>query len=278
MALPTFENKAELYEYLVKNKQEIINIKKGVVKCSDNIYTPKEVEFEGGVQKSLLTNHKDNDEVGVIKRTIVGNTYNWLDSHSDVHLNGIFAKSIEERKNKVNHYHDHLNQLTAKVGKFTEIYERRVRWADFGIEKQGYTQALFAESEIKKDLNPVVYTMYKNGEIDQHSVGMVYVKINLAINDEAYKEEFAEWNKHIDKIGNVDAAMEQGYFWAVSEAKLIEISAVPEGSNSLTPTVANATKEIHSEEEPPKSTPIEEPIPITEIDVQKLTNYFKTKN
>lgn len=266
MKIPKFENKKERIDYLVKNKAELIEIKKNAIKCSDNIITPKEVEFEGGVTKALLTNHKDNEEAGVIKRTIIGNTYNWLDSHGDVHLNGVFAKSINERKGRINHYHDHLNQLTAKVGRFTDIYEKRIRWADLGIEKTGYTQALLADSEISKELNHVVYSMYKSGEIDQHSVGMIYTKIALAVNDEEYKEEMAEWNKHIDKIANSDEAIERGYFWAIYEAKLIEISAVPEGSNSLTPTVNNATKEIHSDDEPSSDTHKDEPkIQLTEI-------------
>ena len=37
--------------------------------------------------------------------------------------------------------------------------------------------------------------------------------------------------------GNQAAATELGFFWAVSEAKLIEISCVLEGSNTLTPTL-----------------------------------------
>jgi hypothetical protein len=37
-------------------------------------------------------------------------------------------------------------------------------------------------------------------------------------------------------IANKSAADEKGYFWAVTEAKLIEISAVVIGSNRITPT------------------------------------------
>ena len=62
------------------------------------------------------------------------------------------------------------------------------------------------------------------------------------MNDPDQKTEYAQWTKNIDRIANKDKAVKQGYFWAVSEAKLIEISAVLEGSNELTQTVPNTEK------------------------------------
>jgi hypothetical protein len=101
------------------------------------------------------------------------------------------------------------------------------------------------DTNIIKDYNPLIYSMYLGKEINQHSVGMHYVQIDLAVNDEEMKAEFATWNKYIAGIGNKDKAIEQGYFWAVKEAKLVEISAVLAGSNELTPTVHNEEKEIN---------------------------------
>ena len=66
---------------------------------------------------------------------------------------------------------------------------------------------------------------------------MYYVKVELAVNDAEEIEEYKVWNQYINDIGNKELAEENGYFWAVKEAKLIEISAVLEGSNSLTPTI-----------------------------------------
>ena len=96
-----------------------------------------------------------------------------------------------------------------------------------------------ADSNIEKDYNKGVFNQYLKGKIDQHSVGMYYVKIDLAINDDDYPQEKEIFDTYIDDIGNSDVAKEQGYFFAVSEAKLVEISAVTEGSNSLTPTIEN---------------------------------------
>jgi len=54
-------------------------------------------------------------------------------------------------------------------------------------------------------------------------------------------------------------SIEQGYFWAVKEAKLIEISAVLEGSNELTPTID--AKNTH---EPLENTHVDEPVKATQ--------------
>ena len=231
-----FTNKKEMFDYLVKNKAELSEFKKTSLKFSDCLGA---LPIESGIVKSLNTNHVDNLEAGIIKRTIVANTYNWMDSHDDVHVDGIFAMSIKERGNKIWHLHDHEYKLTAKVGIPVSIYEKSVLWTDMGVNKAGSTMALFMDSDIKKSLNDSMFDAYRNGEIDQHSVGMIYVKMDLAVNDPDYKEEFATWNKYINSIGNKERAIEKGYFWAQKEAKLKEISAVLEGSNELTPTLSN---------------------------------------
>ena len=82
-----------------------------------------------------------------------------------------------------------------------------------------------------------MFQQYSEGFVNNHSVGMQYVKIALAINDEDYPEEKETWNKYINKVANQETAIEKGYFWAVTEAKLIEGSAVVLGSNPITPTL-----------------------------------------
>lgn len=233
--LKDFENKKEFINYLVTNKAELIDFKKSVVKYTDPL---------AGLQseialKALSTNFKDDVASGIIKRTVIGNTYNWMDSVNDVLLPGVFTKSISERENKIWHLHDHEYKITSKVGKPSKIYEQSVSWADLGVNKIGTTVALFMDSNIMKDYNPLIFSMYLNGEITQHSVGMQYVKLELGVNDSDMKEEYAVWTKYIDQIGNKEKAIEDGYFWAVKEGKLHEISAVLAGANELTPTLDN---------------------------------------
>lgn len=263
MKLPKFETKKEKFEYLAKNKAELIELKKSAVKYSDICVTPSDEV----VSKAMSTEYKDEPNKGVITRKIIANTYNWMDSHGDVHVGNTFGKSIKERGNKVFHLHDHKHEVTAKVGRTKDISEVKVSWSDLGVAKEGDTTVLMATSEIAQKLNKDVYSQYLDKEIDQHSVGMIYVKMGLAINDDDFKEEKALWKEVYPILGNPDRADKEGYFWVVKEAKLIEYSAVLFGSNELTPTVDN--------NEPLQDTQKDEPDePIKSLDWNEVINNF----
>jgi hypothetical protein len=226
----------EFIKNLVANKAQEIELKKAQIKhCKGSLNTtlPKKSALKG-----VYSDSEDK-----LERTIIGNTYLWMDSHDDVHAKGCFNKSIKERGNRVFHLHDHKFERTAKVGNPIRIYEEDVAWKDLGIEKNGMTQALHMDSEILKSYNSQIFDEYKSGLVDQHSVGMQYVKIDLAVNDEDYEEEYKLWQDNIDQIGNKEQAEQRGYFWLVREAKLIEISAVLLGSNELTPTLGEMKEE-----------------------------------
>ena len=227
---------------LVSKKAELIALKKAEIKT-----------VKGGLSSIVKSNVNkgiyENKE-NALKRTIVGNTYMWMDNHDDVHAKGVFTKSIKERAKSIFHLHDHKFELTAKVGEPIKVYESDVKWSDLGIQKDGVTQALFLDSEILKDYNERIFKEYANDKINQHSVGMQYVKIDLAVKDEDYEEECKVWQDNIDSIGNKELAEEKGYFWLVREAKLIEISAVLMGSNSLTPTINEPSKDTQKNEPP----------------------------
>ena len=235
MEKPKFKTKKEEIEWLISNKSELIEMKKATLKFGDIAITPS-LEI---TNKALSTNYNDDPTTGMIKRSLIANTYNWMDSHDDVHVGNTFGKSIKERANKVFHLHDHKHEVTAKVGRFTNIQEAEIKWSDLDVSKEGDTTVLIADSEIKEKLNKDVFNQYLDGEIDQHSVGMRYVKISLAVNDEDYPEEKKTWDEYYPKLGNPERANEKDFFWAVKEAVLIEISAVLMGSNELTPTVQN---------------------------------------
>lgn len=239
-----FKNKKDFYKYLVENKSSLINQKKSALKFADPFGTS---ETERIANKALSTSYTDDLASGKITRTIILNTYLWMDSHDDVHLPGIFTDSIDKNKGNIPHLHDHEFKLTSKVGKPVQFYEKTVNWSELlhGNSK-GSTTALFMESDIVKELNPVIFNSYLNDEINQHSVGMQYVSIDLAVNDKDMKQEYEAFNSIIERIGNKSKAMERGYFWAVSKANLIEGSCVIAGSNELTPTLEN-TKENEEE-------------------------------
>lgn len=230
IALPEFSTQKELIDFVVKNKMEIIDMKKSAIKFADSS-SGLSIPAQDFIVKSSADNQDTDD---VIYRTIVGNTYNWMDSHDDAHLNNLFGQSIKDRNGRIYHRHDHINQLTAKVGKFSKVYEQAVNWTDVGVNKIGQTMALLGDSAIKKAYNQLIFDSYKDGEIDQHSVGMRYIKLFLGVNDHQYKDEFEVWNKYAPLLGNIDKAIKKGFCFFIKEAALIEISCVTEGSNELT--------------------------------------------
>jgi hypothetical protein len=234
------KNKKELFKNLYENKDKYIRYKKSALKMSDScLMLPIRDTFEA--EKGLQTNYIDNIESGIIKRTIIGNTYYWMDSHDDVHVGNTFRKSINDNKNNFGFQVDHENTVMGEVGYFDSVYERQVLWTDLEIEKQGMTTVLLADANIYNRKNEKVFNDYLNNEITQHSVGMFYINIELAMNsnDIEFKKNKALFDKHIELIGNAYKAYEKGFFWAVSEAKLIEISAVKRASNELTNTIEN---------------------------------------
>jgi hypothetical protein len=258
----------EFLQYLFNNKQDILDMKKSAIKITDS-FSSNVIVNDVDAQKNYL--FSNDAEKGILKRTIVANTYNWLDSHNDVHVDSIFSKSIKERSSRIPHLHDHKLELGAKVGKIISIAEKNIEWRNLGVDVKGATTVLMIESEIKKSYNEKIFNAYLNDEINQHSVGMRYIKIDLALNDDDYKDEFKVWNTYFDRVGNKNKAEQQGFFFAVKEAALIEVSAVLIGSNEITPVLGNKFEPLKNIQtgESLKDTPQKI------FDVEKLLTYYK---
>ena len=226
-----------------RDKAELLQVKKLAQKFTDGMSATPQIVKPAEAEKAAM--QPDSDEV--LYRTIVANTYNYMDSHDDVHVKGIFTKSINETK-KIFLLHDHEFKITSQIGTINQAYEKSVSWKEVGLDKSGMTTALLLDSSIEKAKNAAIFDAYKNGEINQHSVGMQYVKIDLAIDDKEDKEAFALYSSILPTLGNADKAEEQGYFFVVSEAKLRETSAVLMGSNDLTGVLSNSHKELNVEQ------------------------------
>lgn len=247
-AAKSFKTQKELFRYLVDEKEEVLAQKKSIIKRAEgtlSLLLP--VTETNEITKGIKPLYENDKEAGILKRTVVANTYWWMDSHSDVHLgrgddeNGkaIFTNTIKGRVNKIFPIDQHNYSLDGKMGKTLNLYEAPISWRSLGVGRTGMTEALFAEMQIEKDRNEARYKDYLNDEIDQHSVGMRYLDIQLAVNDEEYDPKgFQLFNKYISKIGNRQAVEAQGYYFPVAEAYLGEYSAVIEGSNPLTPTLS----------------------------------------
>jgi len=241
-----FSTKKELFDFLVENSNSLKAQKKAELKKADCFsFSPTIVRSKSDVNKA---NEPVNvDSIDTLKVLIVINTTNLLDGHGDVHIRGIWNKSLSENK-MIMHLQEHEMEFSKIIADGAELKAsvKDYSWKELGVDFEGKTQALVFESTIEKKRNEFMFNQYANGWVKNHSVGMRYVKFDFAINDEDYPNEFEAWNKYYPEIANKEVADERGYFWYVLEAKVIEGSAVPLGSNFVTPTLDN------NKTEPPK--------------------------
>jgi hypothetical protein len=268
-----FATKKELFKFLSDNKDKLIAQKKAIIKKEDCgvILAPTIVVDPKFVNKSAPV---DSSSMASLKVVCIINTTNFLDSHMDVHLPGLWNKSLTDNKN-IMHLQEHDMEFEKIIsdGADLKAYAKKFKWSELGYSFKGDTEALVFESNILRKRNPFMLDQYASGWVKNHSVGMYYVKMDMAINDEDMPNYFEAWNKYYPQIVNPEMAYERGYFWYVLEAKCIEGSAVPIGSNTATPTL-EAGKSI-KDNEPEKSTqdPLE-PVSAT----QKIDYSYLIKN
>jgi len=239
-----FSTKKELFKFLVENRDKLIAQKKAIKKEGDCpvivrptlVIDPEKAQAAKAAGRTIA----DLPDMDSLKVVAVINTTNFLDNHIDLHLPGIWKRSLQNNK-MIMHLQEHDMEFEKVIsdGDQLKAYTKNYKWSELGFPYKGETEALIFESEILKERNEFMFRQYGKGWVRNHSVGMYYVKIDFAINDEDYPNEYDAWEKYYPQIANQDFADEKGYFWYVLEAKLIEGSAVPLGSNIATPTLDN---------------------------------------
>lgn len=237
----TFRDKEEMFKALRENKDTLIAQKKMITKEADAVVYVSKIEDSKG--NALKADSIDITEVNKLKLKLVINTTNIMDSHSDVHLKGIWKKSVKEKKD-LYLLQEHRMLFSHIITDDVKASVQLMNWSDLGQKYKGQTEALIFDASVDKR-NEFMFQQYAKGFVKNHSVGMRYTKIEMAINSESKwdVEEKEVWDKYIDDIVNKEVAEEKGYFWAVTEAKIIEGSAVPIGSNTVTPTLEIEVKD-----------------------------------
>jgi hypothetical protein len=230
----SFKTKKEMLSEIVKNKDILIAQKKATIKHTDGI----DLFYVNGklINKADISQIDINNTNAINVKAVI-NTTNIMDSHDDVHIPGLWTKTLQENRN-IMHLQEHIMAFDKIIssGDDLEAYTTFYNWRDLGLEANGETQALEFNSNVKKNRNKFMFEQYVNNYVTNHSVGMRYIKLFLAVNDSDFKEEFETWSRYINSVINREMAEEKGYFYAVTEAKLIEGSAVVIGSNHITPT------------------------------------------
>ena len=226
-----------LFDYLVKNEDLIFHAKKSTVKEADEVcLMPLYVDEKGNlVTKAELPAQQPADN-SRLKVAPVINTTNWYDSHGDVHIPGLWKKSISDNKRNGFYLLDtHGRHFQDVIAESCAAATKTMSWKELGLTISGTTEALMFTGIIEKTRNEYMFDQYEKGYVKNHSVGMRYIKMLTCIDDDDYPVQKENWDKYIKEVANREEAEESGYFWAVLEAQIVEGSAVLFGSNGITP-------------------------------------------
>lgn len=261
--IPEFKSRPELFAHLKSNRKSLIAQKSSSQITSDVFdygaisLAAKDVSFIG---KSVTKSVQAKEDLGTdeIQVDVVTNMAGWCDSYMDVLIPDCWDKTIKEKgasnKQLIYHLKNHVSSTDAIIGGDVKMSSKYIDLAQFNIESDiSQGQALIGSSIVKKKYDAKCYHLYSDDEIKQHSIGLRYIQIMLCMNsdDDEYKYEKENWDKYYKYVINKNKVDGRGYFWAVTEIKLLEYSAVLYGANELT-TVQSTGKS-----EPSKDTLID---------------------
>lgn len=247
-----FKTQQEAFEALKENEERLIGLKcSRVMKSIDKL--------EGFSIMPFLDPTKMDDSYKAEPWMKSGyhypiiNTTKYLDSHRDVHFDGLWKRSLKINVGKLYYAEAHslkIRDIIAwpeNVKSFTKI----IPWNALGRNYKGETEALVFEIKDEHITHKDARMVIDEKREMQNSVRMQYVKVRLAVDSDSrdWKENKELYDERIDLIANKEEVEKFGYFWAVDEAKIFkEGSMVIAGSNDVTPI-------FYDNEDPEKSTP-----------------------
>ena len=232
-----FSTKEELFSTLKENLSIIEDQKKGKIYesykkgQSINMKAIDVSKFDIEQQKALKLD--DNYYYVAFNSTRI------LDSHEDVHIDGIWKKTIQEKQFKNYVVTDHeLEILNTVVRKeYVEIFTAKVPFSILGKSYDGNTEVLIYKFPKDKVMMPIVKEWLESGDELQGSVRMKYIKFVLCMdsNNPEDSDFKINYDKYIEYIANKDDFEYIPYFFAILEASNEkESSFVLYGSNQVT--------------------------------------------
>ena len=233
-----FETKEELFKELRLYKSDIIALKKAQIikSCDKGIsITAKPLDhLKFNAQIKELSLGDDNYYYIAVNSTRI------LDSHLDLHLDGIWNKTTKEQQGKNYLVADHKLELDKTIAKkeYVEIFTATIPFSMIGKSYKGDTEVLIYKVRKDKVINKVAKEWIDSGDSIEASVRMQYTDIVFALNSDD-KEDVREkkiYDELLPLIANKDDFdSEIMYFWGVKQAKnVLESSLVLFGSNSST--------------------------------------------
>lgn len=280
--IPQFGSRKELFNFLRENKELLMMQKTSAIKHGDSFYyNPPAGDASDHATKEVGIIQSADINMLNVKAAI--NTTNFLDGHGDVHIPGLWKKNLKEQTG--NRYalecHQQKFENVMASGSDVRAYTKTMTWKSLGYEFEGSTEVLIYDFDLKANRNAKMFEQYKNGWVYNHSVGMYYVKAFFCVNSEEkwWRDEKENFDKYYPQIVNQEVADENGFFWAVTEAKTVEGSAVLFGSNSATPTLSVTEQNEQTEDiaEAGKSTSDNHNEPPVGTRSTEIKNFSNTK-
>lgn len=239
-----FQTKEEMFKELKANKDEIISLKKAQIQksCEKGISVVARPIPVDKLQESNKALKLDDTFY-----YIATNTTRILDSHDDLHKDGLWEVTVKARQGLNYLVEDHVLSIKTTVTKkqHVEMFTSMIPFSMVGKSYEGNTQALIYKVPKDKIVSRESKEWLESGDAIEASVRMQYVSISLAMNsihpDDAEEKEVFDAN--IDLIANKDDFNEIFFFWVVAEAKnIMESSLVLFGSNSSTGQILDLDK------------------------------------
>lgn len=225
-----FSDKMDQTRFIKENMKEILEIKKAEYKTKSEPLLKPEL-----FSKEFTPIIEDITSDFIEVKTVI-NTTNVIDSHLDLHMPKIWNKTVKDNPYS-HHLKQHENRFESVISKKAKSFNENMNFMDLGLNVDFKTVANMNQFTLKRDKMPFMFDAYVNGDVDQHSIGMMYVDLDIAYYDEDSQKQMDFFNQMKAQAVNPEAADEYGYFWVVYEAKKREGSAVVFGSNSITPTL-----------------------------------------
>jgi hypothetical protein len=259
----TFATKEDLFVELRKSHADLIAFKKADIQ--------KSYEKGASVTCRVL---KQSDSIKALTIDpayyyIAVNTTWILDSHEDLHVDGIWSKSVKEQQGQNYLVCDHELTIDDTIVRkeYVEMLIVDMPFALLGKAYGGNTQALVYKVAKDKVIHAKAKEWLESGDAIEASVRMQYVTILFAMdsNDPEDVTLKKNYDNYIGKIANKDDFEYIPYFFIIIEAKNVrESSLVIAGSNPATGNI--------KDNEPSKDTQDKQEQPPVDTRIAKKSN------
>src|SRR5690606_31668662 len=133
----------DLFEFLVKNEELIFHAKKSELKKADSIYCDAMYVNDKGGNVSKEEAIAIAGNTNLLKAQLIINTTNWFDSHYDVHIDGLWKKSLSDNKRKGFYLlNSHSRRFEDVISEGCLAEAKIMAWKELGVNLSGSTEAL----------------------------------------------------------------------------------------------------------------------------------------